>query len=109
MTRDAPLDRTDPDPRDRTAAAEWRDLAAAVDAWRRDRARAGVRLRGLRVAAGLTQVELAARSGLTHESISRLELGHRGPQAETVARLAEALGVAPGALAGDGPEAAGAA
>ena len=86
------------DPASRSAAAEWRELAAAVDAWRRDRARAGARLRSLRVAAGLTQTELAAQSGVPHETISRLELARRSPQAETVARLADALGVAPGDL-----------
>ena len=88
-------------PEPRSAADDWRDLAAAVDAWRRDRARAGARLRSLRLAAGRTQIELAVRSGLTHELISRLELGRRGPRAETVGRLADALGVAPGELAGE--------
>ena len=94
---------TSGNPERRSAADEWRGLAVAVGAWRRDRARAGTRLRSLRVAAGLTQTELAARSGVPHETISRLELARRAPQAETVARLAEALGVAPGGLAGEEP------
>jgi transcriptional regulator with XRE-family HTH domain len=69
-----------------------------LTAWRRDRTRAGARLRSLRLAAGLTQLELAARSGVSHEAISLLELGRRGPQIATIRRLAEALEVAPADL-----------
>lgn len=61
--------------------------------WRRHRRRAGQRLRLLREAAGLNQQELAARSGLTHEEISRLELGHQAPYLGTVRDVADALGV----------------
>ena len=57
--------------------------------------RAGQRLRQLREAAGLNQQELAARSGLTHEEISRLELGHQAPLRGTVRALTRALGVEP--------------
>ncbi|MGH2617420.1 MAG: helix-turn-helix domain-containing protein, partial [Thermomicrobiales bacterium] len=59
------------------------------------RQRAGLRLRVLREAAGLTQLELEAVSGLRHETISLLELGRRAPQAESVRKLARALRVEP--------------
>jgi excisionase family DNA binding protein len=48
-----------------------------------------------REAAGLTQLQLAATSGLTHEAISRLELGQRSPSAPTLHALVRALGVDP--------------
>jgi transcriptional regulator with XRE-family HTH domain len=73
-------------------------LYDVVVAWRRNRSRAAARLRSLREAAGLTQLDLAANSGVTHETISRLELARRGPRAETVRRLAAALDVAPADL-----------
>jgi excisionase family DNA binding protein len=71
-----------------------------VPAWRREPRRAGWRLRCLRETAGLTQIELAARSGLTHEAISNLERGRRTPLATTVRALAHALGVDPTAFVG---------
>jgi DNA-binding XRE family transcriptional regulator/DNA-binding transcriptional ArsR family regulator len=52
----------------------------------------GERLRALRSRAGLSQEELAERSGLASRTISRLELGHcRRPHPESARRLAEAL------------------
>ena len=54
-----------------------------------------VGLRVLREAAGLTQLELAAASGLRHETLSRLELGRQAASAESVRRLARALQVEP--------------
>src|SRR5687767_11437163 len=66
-----------------------------VPAWRQNRRRAGKRLRAIREAAGLNQIQLAASSGLTHEAISRLETGRCWPYAETVRKLARALGVEP--------------
>src|ERR687897_3935665 len=66
-----------------------------VPAWRQNRRRAGKRLRAIREAAGLNQIQLAAASGLTHEAISRLETGRCWPYAETVRKLAGALGVEP--------------
>jgi excisionase family DNA binding protein len=70
-------------------------VGAVLPIWRADRPRIGMRLRALREAAGLTQLQLAAASGLTHEAISRLERGQRAASPETVRRLAQALGVAP--------------
>jgi transcriptional regulator with XRE-family HTH domain len=40
-------------------------------------------------------LRLAAQSGITHEAISRLELATRSPRAETIRRLATALGIDP--------------
>ncbi len=54
----------------------------------------GELLRRYRAAAGLTQEELAARSGLTSQGIGLLERGVRQrPQASTVRLLADALGL----------------
>ena len=75
-------------------------LGSVVPAWRQDPAHAGRRLRALREAAGLNQLQLAAASGLTHEAISRLETGHYAPYADTVRTLAQALGVAPARFVG---------
>ncbi|HET7093182.1 MAG TPA: helix-turn-helix domain-containing protein, partial [Thermomicrobiales bacterium] len=72
-----------------------------VPAWRREPRRGGWRLRQLREAAELTQIELAARCGLTHEAISRLEMGRAAPLATSVRRLARALGVAPADFVSD--------
>src|ERR687894_820820 len=66
-----------------------------VPVWRQNRRRAGKRLRAIREVAGLNQIQLAAASGLTHEAISRLETGRCWPYAETVRKLAKALGVEP--------------
>ena len=66
-----------------------------VPVWRQNRRRAGKRLRAIRETAGLNQIQLAAASGLTHEAISRLETGRCWPYAETVRKLARALGVEP--------------
>jgi excisionase family DNA binding protein len=64
------------DPTDLAAAQEAARQRLLEPAWRRNPTRAGLRLRRLREAKGLNQQELATRSGLTHEEISRLELGH---------------------------------
>jgi excisionase family DNA binding protein len=74
---------------------EAAQLRRVEPAWRRNPHRAGQRLRLLRETAGRTQQELAARSGLTHEEISRLELGHQAPLTGTVRALSRALGVEP--------------
>ena len=78
-----------------TAARDAAQRRRVEPAWRRNPQRSGRRLRRLREAAGLNQQELAARSGLTHEEISRLELGHQAPLVGTVRDLARALAVAP--------------
>ena len=82
-------------PTDLAATQATAHLGDVVPAWRDDRQRAGTRLRELREAAGLTQLQLAAASGLTHEAISNLETGKRSPLAATVGALAQALRVEP--------------
>src|SRR5918998_2055454 len=66
-----------------------------VPEWRQNRKRSGKRLRAIREATGMNQIQLAAASGLTHEAISRLETGRCWPYAETVRKLAKALNVDP--------------
>lgn len=58
-----------------------------------DGARLGARLRELRMAAGLTQAELARRTGIHRPNIARVEAGRHTPSLETLARLATAIGV----------------
>ena len=53
------------------------------------------RLTELRKTAGLTQEEVAEKSGLTVRTIQRLESGASTPRAYTLRQLGEALGVAP--------------
>ncbi len=60
----------------------------------------GVLLRRDRRAAGLTQAELAARAGMSEDTISVLERGRtRAPHKETLHLLAEALDLTPSARA----------
>lgn len=51
-----------------------------------------------RLAAGLTQVELAERSGLSVTWISHLETGRKTATAESATKIADALGVPPSEL-----------
>ncbi len=71
-------------PADVAATQARAHVGSVVPAWRQHRRRAGKRLRTLREAAGLSQLQLAAASGLTHEAISNLETGKRTPYAATV-------------------------
>ena len=50
-------------------------------------------VRQLRTAAGLSQEDLAGRTGLHPTEISRLERGVRNPRLATIVRLARGLGV----------------
>ena len=58
------------------------------------------RLRRARGAAGLTQSELAAASGVPLQSVKEYEGGRRIPQVSAVAELARALGISPLELVG---------
>lgn len=58
-----------------------------------DGQRLGARIRALRLAAGLTQAELARRTGIHRPNIARVEAGRHTPSLETLARLATAIGV----------------
>lgn len=51
-------------------------------------------LRDARVAAGLTQQELAERVGVARETVARVEHGGRPARRETARRLARTLGMA---------------
>src|SRR5918997_533921 len=82
-------------PADLTATQTRAHVGGVVPAWRQHRRRAGKRLWALREAAGLSQLQLAAASGLTHEAIATLETGKRAPLAATVMALAQALAVEP--------------
>lgn len=53
----------------------------------------GKNLRETRKQLGLTQEEVAERSGVQAGEISRIESGKRDPQVSTVERLAKALDV----------------
>lgn len=52
------------------------------------------RIRHFREQAGLTQQELAEKTGLRQSHISRLEQGHHSPSALTLEKIAGALGIA---------------
>ncbi|HEX5762019.1 MAG TPA: helix-turn-helix transcriptional regulator [Solirubrobacterales bacterium] len=58
----------------------------------------GSKLREARERLGLTQEEVAQRSGVHVTEISRMEAGKRDPKISTLRRLAEALEVKPGQL-----------
>jgi transcriptional regulator with XRE-family HTH domain len=57
-----------------------------------------------RVAAGLTQAELAERAGLAFETISRVESGREPPSLRTAVGLADALAVSIDAVVGRDPD-----
>lgn len=58
------------------------------------------RIRATRLRMGLSQAELASRSGLTPAAISQLENGQREPSFSTLVRLSEALETSPNDLMG---------
>lgn len=53
----------------------------------------GYRLRKVREEKGLSQVELAEKSGLQPSAVSHFELGRRSPSFDNLKRLADALAV----------------
>ena len=54
----------------------------------------GSQLRGARRRLGITQVELAERTGIAQSDISAYENGEGNPTAATLQRLANSLGIA---------------
>ena len=67
----------------------------------------GQRLRRLRLSAGLTLRELGAATGITAANLSKYENGLMSPTLDTVERIEQALAVQrPRALEGDGADAA---
>jgi transcriptional regulator with XRE-family HTH domain len=63
-----------------------------------------VRLRKMRMGAGLTQKDLERLSGIPKSRISRYENGHLLPSFQGLGRLARSLGVAESALLGESEE-----
>lgn len=62
--------------------------------WRMDmRKLVGGNVKRARIAAGMTQEELAARSGFSQQYISELERGKRNPTIVSIFELGQALGV----------------
>ena len=58
----------------------------------------GTNLRAARKKLGLTQEEVAERSGVQAGEVSRIERGLRDPQVSTLEKLAKAVEVPPGRL-----------
>lgn len=58
----------------------------------------GTNLREARVRLGLTQEQVAQRSGVHSTEVSRIEAGKRDPKVSTLERLAKAVEVKPGQL-----------
>lgn len=58
----------------------------------RERQDIGSRLRDARKSVGMTQEQLAGRSGIPQETLSRIETGRRNPRIETLRKFAEGLG-----------------
>ena len=63
----------------------------------------GARLAKLRKEAGVTQVELARKLGLTQSIVSRFEKGQRRMYDDMIAATAKILGVTPNDILGVGP------
>jgi excisionase family DNA binding protein len=74
-----------------------------IPRWREDPVRVGQRLRAIREQVGLSQQQLAEMADLTHEAISRLELGQTKPQVRTLRKLISALGIEPHKLVSHEP------
>lgn len=91
MLDDLGLEDVDPPPP--TAAARKQKAAASVIRTNATLEGFGPRLRVARLAAGLTQVDLARVAGVGHSDISRYEDGSGYPLAHRLPRLAEAAGV----------------
>lgn len=64
-------------------------------------------LRHRRVSAGLSQEDLAERTGLSQTWISRMEIGQANPTMETLNTLAEGLSIRVHDLFDDEPETVG--
>jgi transcriptional regulator with XRE-family HTH domain len=59
----------------------------------------GERLKKFRTAAGLSQKQLADRSGMSEPAIRNYELGNRYPNGKQLEKIAGALGISPLAIA----------
>lgn len=61
----------------------------------------GERIKELRRAAGLTQVDLADRAGLSQSEVCRMEKGQRSITVDRLSSIARALGVSASSLLDD--------
>ena len=61
----------------------------------------GQRLRELRAERGVSQDQLARRTGIDATAVGRFERGAREPRLRSILRLADGLGVKPGRLVDD--------
>lgn len=61
----------------------------------------GQRLRELRAERGISQDQLARRTGIDATAVGRFERGAREPRLRSILRLAEGLSVKPGRLVDD--------
>ncbi len=61
----------------------------------------GERLRELRAERGVSQDQLAHRTGIHATAIGRFERGVREPRLRSILRLADGLGIKPGRLVDD--------
>lgn len=59
-------------------------------------------LRKLRLAAELSQDQLAKLAGIDRKTINRIENGHFSPTLDTITRLCVTLKITPGTLLGSG-------
>ena len=73
-------------------------MTVAADTARTDHPPVGASIRGRRLAAGLTLVELAERSGLSQPFLSQVENDRARPSMQSLYRIASALGTTPQAL-----------
>ncbi len=62
----------------------------------------GDNVKNARIAMGITQEELAERSGFSQQYISGVECGRRNPTIVTIYELAQALGISHEALVKSG-------
>lgn len=71
-----------------------RSRSSDLPTWlRQHRQAVGIRIRALRLAAGLSQVQLGERADMDHKTISRYENGLRNIGIDEVALIAHALDV----------------
>ena len=64
------------------------------DEWKKEqREQLGLRIRSLREAAGMNQVQLAELAGMQSSHLSRIEAGKYAVTFETIQSIAEALGM----------------
>ena len=64
-----------------------------------DTINAGNRIKSFRVRRGMTQKQLGEASGILEATVRKYEIGQRNPKPDQIAKIAEALGVTPNALA----------